>query len=84
MDKNLLVAYDPDTDTSVFAGFVVRNNEDRKNLTQELIDEDKITFKKFIEVLQSDYERKITEYPPEELLRINIDKFLDEDIVEFI
>ncbi|MDR3063820.1 MAG: hypothetical protein LBU40_06775 [Methanobrevibacter sp.] len=81
-DKNMLMAYDGE-DITILAFFTVKTIDDRKKLTQELIDEDRETFKKYIEVLQYYHDHEITEFTPEELIRINIDKFLNEDIVEF-
>ena len=78
-----LIAYGAD-DTLIIGSYMARSLDNRKNLTEELISEDSKTFKKFIEVLQEDYNTGILQETPEDLLRINIDKFLNENIVEYI
>ena len=77
-----LIAYDDDI--AVLAGFELRSYSERKEYTGLLIDKDKEKFKIFIEVIKDFHSRGIIEEPPKQLLQINTDKFLNEDIVEYI
>ncbi|MCL2114975.1 MAG: hypothetical protein FWH29_02005 [Methanobrevibacter sp.] len=71
-------------DISVLAGYECRTIDNRKKYTEILISDDIEEFKKFIGAVQYYHEHGITEEPPEQLLRINIDKFLNENIIEYI
>ncbi|MCL2115820.1 MAG: hypothetical protein FWH29_06330 [Methanobrevibacter sp.] len=72
-------------DISMTAVFIVRTLDKRKELTDELIKRDKSTFKKFIGILKEYIKDGIVEGDSiEDLLRINVDKFLNESIVEYI
>jgi len=81
--ENDLMAYGAD-DIAVAVGFEVRSLSQRKEYSELLISEDRDTFKKFIEVLQYYFDNGINEETPQELLQIDIDKFLKEDIVEYL
>jgi hypothetical protein len=76
------VAYDDDI--SIAIDFEDRTFEKRKKFTEELIAEDKDTFKKFIPILKEFIKKEFIKEPINDLLRIDTDKFLDEDIIEFI
>jgi hypothetical protein len=78
-----LIAYEGN-ETLITGSYIARSLENRKKLTEELIFEDKEEFKKFIEFLKYHHEMGGVKEPPEELLRINIDKFLNENNVEYI
>ena len=84
MDKEY-VAYDEEDDISIIASYTCRTLDKRKELTKDLIKENKSTFKKFIDVVLKPFiERGTVKESLDDLLRINVDKFLNEDIVEYI
>ncbi|MDR0912539.1 MAG: hypothetical protein LBM96_08080 [Methanobrevibacter sp.] len=79
------IAYGEENDMRFAVRFGDENSEGRKEVTEYLINIDKLAFKIFIEIIIKPFiEMGTLNDPINELLRINTEKFLNDDIVEYI
>ena len=78
-----IVAYDG-FDEILIWNYERIDNFRRTKETEKLISEDLELFKTFVMVVKQWFDKGMLKIAPDELLRINTDKFLEEEVIEYL
>jgi len=79
-----IVAYGGSEDQSLLFNYERIDIPERVKETERLLSEDSESFKTFVKYVKQMYDKTLLDIAPDELIRINTDKFINEGIVEYI